>query len=150
MSAELAAHWDYLDGQWRAAQAAPLSRRRAYLVVYLIDAYVDRLFAVSGANDVLNFRANLVARGGALSLVLALAEQRDDGPRLQVQTNQVPLEHYGALSVEDFMVSLYNDHSVQRLMLVGLDGKPELAHPVLMAAVQRLADVQATLTRDIN
>ena len=144
MSAELAEHWSYLDAQWRAAQTAPLSRRRAYLVVYLIDAYVDRLFALSGKEDVLAFRAELIARNDALAIVRALAGQRNGGPRLEVQTVQVPLEQYGQLSVEDFMVSLYNDHSVPRLMIVGADGGPELAHPVLAAAIERLAQVQAT------
>ena len=138
MSANLTAHWDYLDGQWRAAQAAPLSRRRAYLVVYLIDAYVDRLFAVSGTDDVLAFRAEVIAQNAALACVLELAAQRDGGTRLEVQTIKVPLENYGQLSVEDFMVSLYNDHSVHRMMVVGADRAPELAHRVLAAALERL------------
>lgn len=150
MSAELALHWDYLDGQWAAAQAAPLSRRRAYLVVYLIDAYVDRLFAVSGADDVLAFRAELMARDDALASVLELAAQREGGPRLEVQMVQVPLADYGQLSVEDFMVSLYNDHSVQRLMVVGTDRAPELAHPMFAAAIQRLAKVQAAFNTDVQ
>jgi hypothetical protein len=150
MSAELAAHWDYLDGQWRAAQAAPLSRRRAYLVVYLIDAYVDRLFTMSGEEDVLAFRAGLIAQDDALAKVLDLAGQRDGGPRLEVRMVQVPLENYGQLSVEDFMVSLYNDHSVQRLMIVGADGVPELAHPMLAAAIERLAQVQATSAAEVH
>jgi hypothetical protein len=149
MSAELAAHWDYLEGQWRAAQAAPLSRRRAYLVVYLIDAQVDRLFACSGKNDVLAFRAELIAQDDALASVLDLAAQREGGPRLEVQTIKVPLANYGQLSVEDFMVSLYNDHSVQRLMLVGTDRAPELAHPVLAAAIERLSEIQASLSTGV-
>ncbi|MNL47434.1 hypothetical protein D3C87_1702240 [compost metagenome] len=35
---------------------------------------------------------------------------------------EVPISAYGSLSVEDFMVSLYNDHTVQRLQIVATDG----------------------------
>jgi hypothetical protein len=48
------------------------------------------------------------------------------------------------------MVSLYNDHSVQRLMIVGLDRLPELAHPVLAAAIERLPEIQATFRSGVR
>lgn len=47
----------------QAARAAPLARRKALLVALLIDAFVDRLFAVGGrGDDILAYRAELVQR----------------------------------------------------------------------------------------
>ena len=55
-------HRDYLEADWRAARAAPLSRRKAMLVAALVDAYVDRLFAADpDADDILVYRAKLGA-----------------------------------------------------------------------------------------
>lgn len=115
-------HRDYLEGAWRAAQAAPLSARKAMLVAMLIDAYVDRLFtgqAVEG--DILAYRAELAAAVRALGLVMALCADRD-GISLVTEAVEVPLDDYGRLGVEDFMVSVYNDHTVQRLRVVLPDG----------------------------
>ena len=147
---DLAGHRAYLAEAIAAAQTAPLSRRKALLAAMLIDAHVDRVFAAGGAgDDILDYRAAVAGRSAPLGLLLRLCGQQGD-LELVTEAVAVPIEDYGSLSVEDFMVSLYNDHSVQRLMLVGLDGQPELAHPVLMAAIQRLAEVQATLTGDIS
>jgi hypothetical protein len=119
----LRAHRDYLEGEWLGLQAAPLSMRKAMLVAALIDAYVDRLFAAQAEpEDILEFRAALAASNSALRMVFDLCAQRSNGPRLVLEAVQVPIRDYGALSVEDFMVSLYNDHSVQRLRLVLPDG----------------------------
>lgn len=97
--------------------------RKAMLVAALIDAYVDRLFAAQAEpEDILEFRAALAASNSALRMVFDLCAQRSNGPRLVLEAVQVPIRDYGALSVEDFMVSLYNDHSVQRLRLVLPDG----------------------------
>jgi hypothetical protein len=119
----LKAHRDYLEGEWQGLQAAPLSMRKAMLVAALIDAYADRLFAAQAEpEDILEFRAGLAASNSALRMVFDLCAQRINGPRLVLEAVQVPIRDYGALSVEDFMVSLYNDHSVQRLRLVLPDG----------------------------
>ena len=140
MSAELAQHRDYLAGEWRAAQAAPLSLRRAMLVAMLIDAYVDRQFAAAPeAEDILAYRAARAAAQPAIGTVLALCGQ-GDGPRLVIEAVTVPVEDYGKLSVEDFMVSLYNGHSVQRVMIAWPDGRRALAHDVLGAAMAALED----------
>ena len=48
-SAELAKHLSYLEAEYAAALAAPLSRKRALLVALLVDAFADRLFVASGA-----------------------------------------------------------------------------------------------------
>lgn len=139
--ASLRQHRDYLEGEWQAAQAAPLSTRKAMLVAMLIDAYVDRLFATDAeAGDILEFRAAIASRLPALGLIMALCSQRG---RLVTEAIAVPIADYGALGVEDFMVSLYNDHTVQRLRLLAGDGS---SHDMLetlreaMAALISLAD----------
>lgn len=137
--ADLAVHRDYLNAEWRTAQAAPLSLRRVLLVAALIDAYADRLFAATTqAEDILVFRARLAAGSPALRLVFDLCAQRADGPRLAIEAVEVPIAEYGAFPVEDFMVSLYNDHTVQRVVLVLPDGGRRLAHEVLADALDAL------------
>ena len=137
--AELRAHLAYLRAALEAAQAAPLSMRKAMLAVMLADAYADRLFAEDEADDVLAFRAGLAATSPDLGLVLELAAMRPEGVRLVTEAVAVPLAGYGALAVEDFMVSLYNDHSVQRVRIALPDGGRRDVHEVLAEAVDRLA-----------
>ncbi len=99
----------------------------------LADAYADRLFgAQSDADDILAFRDGLAARSEALAQVFALV--RGD-LALVTEAVQVPLSDYGQLRVEDFMVSLYNDHSVQRVRIAWPDGARVLAHPVVGEAI---------------
>lgn len=131
-------HQDYLDDEWRALQAAPLSLRKAKLVAGLIDAHVDRLFhAKSAAGDIIGYRAQVADRSPALGLIMALCSQRA-GVAIALQAVAVPLEDYGALSVEDFMVSLYNDHSVQRLRLTSPDGSSQDMLELIEAALLAL------------
>ena len=114
------------------------------LVVSLADAMVDRLFAGNvDADDVLAFRAEVSAGNPGLASVMALAMHRRDGPWLAVKERQIPIEDYGALSVEDFMVSLYNDRTVQRLMVTGTSVQDWEAEQVLsqaLAELDRLVD----------
>ena len=92
------------------------------LVAALVDAYVDRLFAADReADDVLAYRAAMGMSYPALGLVLALWARKPD-IALVTEAVTVPLQDYGKLGVEDFMVSLYNDHSVQRVLLALPDG----------------------------
>ena len=134
----LGLHRDYLLAEWQSAQAAPLSARKAMLVAGLVDAYVDRLFVDDpAAEDVLEFRARMGRLFPALGLVMALCSQ-GQGVRLVTEAVAVPLEAYGALTVEDFMVSLYNDHSIQRLRLVLPDGERRDMLEVLGEAVKAL------------
>jgi hypothetical protein len=137
--ADLAAHVAYLQAEHAAAVAAPLSARKALLVVMLIDAYVDRLFAAQAeTGDILEFRRALAAKSPALGLIMALAMQRADGPKLVTEAVEVPLVDYPRLSVEDFMVSLYNGHTVQRVRLVLPDGTRRDMHEVLREAIADL------------
>jgi hypothetical protein len=132
-------HFAYLEEAVAAARQAMLSRRKAMLAAYLVDAFVDRLFAVRAepAGDILVFRAGIASAHPPLGLVLGLVAGRAE---LLIQAVEVPLADYGKLSVEDFMVSLYNQHSVQRLRIATPDGGREDVHAVLAAAVAALAE----------
>jgi len=114
-----------------------LSRRKAMLAAYLVDAYAARLFAVRAepAGDVLEFRAGLASAHPALAAIFDLIAGRT---ALVTEAVEVPLSDYGKLGVEDFMVSLYNGHTVQRLRIVGPDGTRQDVHEVLAAAVAAL------------
>lgn len=106
------------------------------LACALADAYIDRLFAEQHDNgDILAFRAGLAARSEALAQVLALVRGE---LTLVTEAVQVPLSEYGNLRVEDFMVSLYNNHSVQRVRIARPDGARTLAHPVVEEVVEFL------------
>ena len=83
------------------------------------------------------------AVAAALGLVLDLCAQRVDGPRLALEAVAVPIADYGGLSVADFMVSLYNDHSVQRLMIGAPDGARQPALEILVEAVEALHLISA-------
>lgn len=103
------------------------------LVCGLADAYADRLFGAQDAtDDILAFRAESAVRSTALARVFALVRGE---LRLVTEAVEVPLSDYGHLKVEDFMVSLYNDHTVQRVRLVLADGSRVLAHPVVGEAI---------------
>lgn len=136
----LAAHREYLQTEWAAAQAAPLSIRKTLLVASLIDAYADRLFAADDtADDILVFRSALVDETPVLDPIFALCSQRPDGPRLVLSPTEVPLSQYTQLGVADFMVSLYNNHTVQRVQFAYPDGTQLDAQTILGAAIERLA-----------
>jgi hypothetical protein len=129
----LGAHLSYLEAEFAAALAAPLSSRKAMLVAQLIDAYADRLFgAQDETDDILVFRDLLAARSVELAKVFALCRGE---ARLSIEAMEVPLAEYGKLEVEDFMVSLYNQYTVQRVFIVSPSGERELVHGVLMEAV---------------
>lgn len=110
------------------------------LVAALIDAYVDRLFSADPhADDILAYRAQWAGRSPALSALMDLSSQRN-GVRLSAEAVAIPVADYAALAVEDFMVSLYNDHSIQRLQLVLADGSSRDMMDVLeeaLAAISR-------------
>lgn len=103
------------------------------LCALLVDAYADRLFAADPeADDILVFRATLAAGSPALQNVLDLA-----AGRLHLVTDAVPIPigDYHTLAIEDFMVSLYNDHSVQRVLIALPDGARLPVHAVLAEAI---------------
>lgn len=114
-----------------------LSRKKAMLAAHLVDAYADRLFAARAepAADVLAFRAGLAGAHPALATIFDLVAGRAG---LVTEAVEVPLADYGKLGVEDFMVSLYNGHTVQRLRIVSADGTRQDVHEVLAEALAAL------------
>ena len=121
-----------------AARAAPLSAKKAMLAALLLDAAADALFAASGEDDVLEFRAGLAARSEALRLVFGLCALRADGPRLVTEAVAVPAGEYDALSVQDLMVSLYNNRTVQRVRVAVGDQRWDV-HAVLAEGLVALS-----------
>lgn len=114
-----------------------LSRKKAMLAAHLIDAFADRLFVARAepAGDILAWRAGMAARHEALALVFDLVAGRAE---LVTEAVKVPIADYGLLSVEDFMVSLYNDHTVQRVRIATADGGRFDVHAVLADAMGAL------------
>ncbi len=123
------------------AARAPLSRRKAMLAALLLDEVVDELFEGSRATDILAFRAGLAAGAPALALLLDLCAMRDDGPRLVLEPVEIPLADYAGLDVQDFMVSLYNGHTVQRVLVALPDGTRHDFQAVLAEARTALGAV---------
>ncbi len=129
------------------ARAAPLSARRVLLAVALLDDFADRVFRtlfaagdkrLGGAADLPAFRARLAAETPALGLVFTLCGMDYEAPRLVTHSVEVPLADYPRLSTADFMVSLYNRHTVQRVLFSGPAGETD-AHVVLAQAIDGLA-----------
>lgn len=136
--ASLSAHFAYLEAEFSAALAAPLSRRKAMLVAMLVDAYADRAFVEAGADDILDYRTGLAAGAPALRLVFELCTQSPAAPHLVNEAVAVPIAGYKTLGVADFMVSLYNDHTVQRVLIALPDGSRQQVHAVLGEAIAAL------------
>jgi len=144
MPLTLADHFALIEDEFAAAVAAPLSVRKAFLVAVLLDHFADRVFErfrtgdpkkVFGAEDLPAYRDLLRGRSPALATIFALCAQKPGGPELKTLAVEVPIADYPSLSVEDFMVSLYNQHTVQRVMIIGADGSQTLIHEILAAAI---------------
>ena len=134
-------HLALIVEEHRLSLAAPLSPRKALLVAVLLDHFADRVFArfrtgmpdvLPPADDLPAWRAKLASRSPALAAVFALGSGQ---AQLRIDAVAVPIADYPALGVEDFMVSLYNGHTVQRVMLVEPGHEPVLAHDILAAAL---------------
>ena len=134
-------HLALIDDEFAAALQAPLSARQAMLVAMLIDHYPDRLFKaersdivrVLGAEDLPAYRTLLREQYPALAAAMAVCVGE---ARLVIKTVEVQLENYAQLSIEDFMVSLYNGHTVQRVMLERAGAPDRLAREVLAGAIE--------------
>lgn len=123
------------------AQEAPLSRRRILLAALLIEEALEAVSRVSGAGDILAFRSDVRQADGAVDALFELTALADDGPWLRLETVEVPLADYGQLDLPDFMVSLYNQHSVQRARIVWKDGRREDALALLAKALVAFEDL---------
>lgn len=121
-----------------AARAAPLSVKKAWLAALLVDQAADALFAATlggQGEDILAFRAALAAGSEPLALVFGVAGRGFD---LVTEAVEVPVADYPSLGVEDFMVSLYNNRTVQRVRIALPDGARRDVHEVLAAALEAL------------
>lgn len=122
---------------------APLSARHALHAAVLIDQLSDIAFPVRGAfpvpalvtaGDLSAFRAGLRDCERSLGDIMDLTACGANAPRLEVRATAVAPEEFSALPVADLMVSLYNDGTVPRLMLVQLDGGKQQMQHLLQAA----------------
>ncbi len=71
-------------------------------------------------------------------MVFALAANRPDGPQFVTEATEVALADYPSLDVADFMVSIYNDRTIQRVLIAMPDGQRLPAHTVLGEAIAAL------------
>lgn len=147
MSQILEIEFARVEEAFDAARVHPLSSRKTLLVAVLLDNFCDQAFdalrrsppaRVFDAEDVLAFRERLRAEEPALGLIFDLCASAPGGPRLETRAVAVPIEEYGGLSIEDYMVSLYNANTVQRVVIAVEDGPLQLAHEVLGKAMTYL------------
>ena len=117
-----------------ALEHAPLSRKKAMLLALLIDEAIE----VSANDDPLAHRAAVAQTHPALALVMELCAMREDGPRLTLEPMTITAADAPALHEADYMVSLYNSGTVQRVRLAWPDGRREDALTVLRQAVAEL------------
>jgi hypothetical protein len=117
-----------------AFEASPLSRKRAMLVALLIDARIDR--RMSG--DPLAYRANIAYASPDLAIVMDLAAMRDTSPVIVLEPVTISADEAKHVGEADYMVSLYNAATVQRVRIAWPDGRREDALPILRRAVAAL------------
>ncbi len=109
-----------------------MSRRKAMLLVLLVDAAIDA--RRPGGADPLAHRER-VGADEALGLVMDLAAMREGGARLVVEQREAAPDE--KLTEAEYMVSLYNGATVPRLMIHGAGAVRE-ALPVLRRAAAAL------------
>jgi hypothetical protein len=119
----------------RAFEASPLSRKKALLTALLIDARIDR---EAPADDPLAYRANLSYRFPVLGIVMDLCAMRDTSPSIVLEAVTVSADEANTLREADYMVSLYNSATVQRVLIGWPDGRREDALTVLREAAAAL------------
>ena len=114
-----------------ALEASPLSRKKAMLLALLIDDAIGE-----GADDPLAARAAVTHP--ALATVMELAAMVDNGPRLVLEAVTVTAAEAATLREADYMVSLYNAATVQRVRIAWPDGRRADALVLLRQAVAAL------------
>jgi len=115
-----------------AFTAAPLSRKKAMLLVLLLDAAIEE-----SADDPLA-RRRAAASDPSLALVMELAAMRENGPRLVLEAVTITVADAAGLREADYMVSLYNGATVERVRVAWPDGRREDALRLLRDAVAAL------------
>jgi hypothetical protein len=148
MPLTLAEHFALIDAELADLDAHPLSARQTRLLMTLIDKFADRVFfarrerhpdrvvEVEGRTieDGVAWRDFLRHECPALGAIFDLCAVPPTAA-LEVRAVEMPIPDYPELSTADFMVSLYNGNSVQRVLLVLPDGDTRLAREVIGAAM---------------
>ena len=110
-----------------------LSRKKAMLLVLLLDEAIG-----AGADDPLARRAEVAAAHPALATVMDLAAMHDTGPRFVLEPVAVDAAEAAVLREADYMVSLYNGATVQRLRIAWADARRADALDLLRQAAPAL------------
>ncbi len=127
----------------RVSRRAPLSARHALHAAVLLDQMTDLAYAgradlpwpaLATAGDFLAFRAGLRGLDPSLGALMDLCAGGADGPRLTVVATVVAPDAFSSLPVGDLMVSLYNNGTVPRLMLVQQGGEMLAMQDLLQSA----------------
>ena len=113
-------------------ESAPLSRKKAMLVVLLLDAAIGE-----SAEDPLAHR-RAATNDPALAVVMDIAAMREGGVRLVLEPVGVTPAEAGVLREADYMVSLYNGATVQRVRVAWPDGRRADALALLRQAAAAL------------
>lgn len=140
---ELAAHWRLAERAVAASRSAALSVRHAVLAATLLDELPAAVFdafrgtpAVLGAANIASWRARLRSASPALALLADSCAARPDGPHLRLATVPVPEEAIRTMPIEDFMVSVYNQSTVERVVVATPGGEVTPARDILEAAAE--------------
>ena len=133
VGAALAPHLEHpsISAALAAFEASPLSRKKAMLLALLIDAAIEQ------GGDPLAQRA-VAAAHPALATVMELAAMREAGPSLVLEAVTVTAAEAASLREADYMVSLYNGATVQRVLIAWPDGRRTDALALLRQAVAAL------------
>lgn len=142
MPKTLAEHFALIRAEIADLDAHPLAARQAKLVLTLLDKFADRVYLAHrdtapeklAAADIVAWRDLLRARSPALDAIFEACAV-PPGAELVTRAVDVPLADYRRLSTADFMVSLYNGLTVQRVLLVAPDGTARLAREVIGEAL---------------
>jgi hypothetical protein len=149
MPLTLADHFALIEAELADLDARPLSARQTKLVMVLLDKFADRIFLArreQHPDRVVEAGGRTIEDGiawrdclrqscpalGALFDVCAIPPTAT----LETRAVEVPIADYPRLSTADFMVSLYNGLTVQRVLLVFPDGETRLARDVIAAAME--------------
>jgi len=139
MPLSLAEHFALILAETADLDAHPLSARQTRLVLTLLDKFAERVYfalretapeKLAPAADVVAWRDLLRSRCPALGAIFDACAV-PPAAELMTAAVDVPLADYPRLSTADFMVSLYNGLTVQRVLLVSAAGETRLARAVI-------------------
>jgi hypothetical protein len=148
MPLTLADHFALIEAEIADLDAHPLSARQTKLVMTLIDKFADRVFLdrreqhpdrvveIAGRRleDGIAWRDFLWEQSPALRAIFDVCAIPPLAT-LETRAVEVPIPEYPRLSTADFMVSLYNRNTVQRVLLVFPDGETQLAREAIGGAM---------------